>query len=104
MVYFALALWLFRGRNCDYGQVLIKLVDGLYHRRRGRDLLAGQLDQDGWVDGYRGRAPVAVAEHLLAVAGADEVKGLSLVAGGLGQHRRGGAGAGEADLVAGQGG
>lgn len=39
VVYFVLALWLFRGRNCGYGQVLIKLVDGLYHRRRARDLL-----------------------------------------------------------------
>src|SRR5215468_1462309 len=35
---------------------------------------------------------------------ADEVERLALVAGGLGQHWHGGAGAGEADLVAGQGG
>ena len=35
MVYFVLALWLFRGRNCGYGQVMAKLADGLYHRRRG---------------------------------------------------------------------
>jgi len=55
MVYFVLALWLFRGRNCGYGQVMIKLADGLYHRRRGEDLLAGDLDPDGWVDAGEGR-------------------------------------------------
>jgi transposase IS4-like protein/DDE family transposase len=55
MVYFVLALWLFRGRNCGYGQVMIKLADGLYHRRRGEDLLAGRLDPDGWVDAGAGR-------------------------------------------------
>ena len=55
MVYFVLALWLFRGRNCGYGQVMAKLADGLYHRRRGEDLLAGQLDADGWVDAGEGR-------------------------------------------------
>ncbi len=55
MVYFVLALWLFRGRNCGYGQVMAKLADGLYHRRRGQDLLAGQLDPDGWVDAGDGR-------------------------------------------------
>src|SRR4026208_1326980 len=38
-VYFVLALWLFRGRNCGYARVLSKLVDALYHRRRGRQLL-----------------------------------------------------------------
>ena len=32
VVYFVLALWLFRGRNCGYGRVMSKLVDGLYHR------------------------------------------------------------------------
>ena len=68
VVYFVLALWLFRGRNCGYGQVMIKLADGLYHRRRGADLLAGQLDPAGWVDAG-GWPPVAAAEHLLAVAG-----------------------------------
>ena len=60
VVYFVLALWLFRGRNCGYGQVMVKLADGLYHRRRGADLLAGQLDPDGWVssgDGRRWRPP-----------------------------------------------
>jgi hypothetical protein len=55
VVYFVLALWLFRGRNCGYGQVMIKLADGLYHRRRGEDLLAGHLDPDGWVDAGDGR-------------------------------------------------
>jgi Insertion element 4 transposase N-terminal/Transposase DDE domain len=55
VVYFVLALWLFRGRNCGYGQVMVKLADGLYHRQRGEDLLAGQLDPDGWVDAGEGR-------------------------------------------------
>ena len=55
VVYFVLALWLFRGRNCGYAQVMIKLADGLYRRRRGEDLLAGQLDPDGWVDAGAGR-------------------------------------------------
>ena len=50
MVYFVLALWLFRGRNSEYGQVMAKLADGLYHQRRGADLLAGRLDPGGWVD------------------------------------------------------
>jgi hypothetical protein len=55
VVYFVLALWLFRGRNCGYGRVLSKLVDGLYHRRRGRQLLDGVLDPAGWVDAGQGR-------------------------------------------------
>ncbi|HXZ69337.1 MAG TPA: IS4 family transposase [Streptosporangiaceae bacterium] len=56
MVYFVLALWLFRGRNCGYGQVMTKLADGLYHQRRAGDLLAGQhLDPGGWVDAGQGR-------------------------------------------------
>ena len=55
VVYFTLALWLFRGRNCGYGQVMAKLADGLYHQRRGADLLAGQLDPDGWVEAGEGR-------------------------------------------------
>jgi len=51
-----LALWLFRGRNCGYGQVMTKLADGLYHQRRAADLLDGQhLDPDGWVDAGQGR-------------------------------------------------
>jgi hypothetical protein len=55
VVYFVLALWLFRGRNSGYRQVMAKLADGLYHRRRGADLLAGRLDPDGWVDAGGGR-------------------------------------------------
>jgi hypothetical protein len=55
MVYFVLALWLFRGRNCGYGQVMAKLADGLYHQRRGADLVAGQLDPGGWADAGEGR-------------------------------------------------
>jgi len=31
------------------------LVDGLYHRRRGRQLLDGHLDPAGWVDAGQGR-------------------------------------------------
>ncbi len=97
MVYFVLALWLFRGRNCGYGQVMIKLADGLYHRRRGADLLAGQLDPDGWVDAghgrrwrppnisslSRGRAKLGsdplrmLFEHAAGPAGADGAPGVS---------------------------
>ena len=55
VVYFVLALWLFRGRNCGYGRVMSKLVDGLYYRRRGRQLLDGVLDPAGWVDAGQGR-------------------------------------------------
>jgi Insertion element 4 transposase N-terminal/Transposase DDE domain len=54
-VYFVLALWLFRGPNCGYGRVMVKLVDALYHRRRGQQLLAGVLDPDGWVEAGEGR-------------------------------------------------
>jgi Insertion element 4 transposase N-terminal/Transposase DDE domain len=50
VVYFVLALWLFRGPNCGYGRVMAKLVDALYHRRRGRQLLDGVLDPHGWID------------------------------------------------------
>jgi hypothetical protein len=55
MVYFVLALWLFRGRNCGYGQVMAKLADGLYCQRRGADLLAGRLAPGGRVDAGNGR-------------------------------------------------
>jgi hypothetical protein len=55
VVYFVLALWLFRGRNCGYGQVMVKLADGLYHQRGAAGLLAGDLDPDGWVDAGQGR-------------------------------------------------
>ncbi|MGH3903847.1 MAG: transposase domain-containing protein [Pseudonocardiaceae bacterium] len=51
VVYFVLALWLFRGRNCGYGQVMSKLVDGLYHRRRAELLLEERRwDPQGWID------------------------------------------------------
>ena len=53
--YFVLALWLFRGPNCGYGRVMVKLVDALYHRRRGQQLLDGVLDPEGWVDAGEGR-------------------------------------------------
>jgi hypothetical protein len=55
VVYFVLALWLFRGPNCGYGRVMGKLVDALYHRRRGQQLLDGVLDPAGWVDAGAGR-------------------------------------------------
>jgi hypothetical protein len=55
VVYFVLALWLFRGPNCGYGRVMVKLVDALYHRRRGEQLLGGVLDPDGWVEAGAGR-------------------------------------------------
>jgi len=55
MTYFVLALWLFRGPNCGYGRVMVKLVDALYHRRRGQELLEGVLDPQGWVDAGEGR-------------------------------------------------
>lgn len=56
VMYFVLALWLFRGRNCGYGQVMTKLVDALYHRARARDFLdTGVLDPQGWVDAGQGR-------------------------------------------------
>jgi Insertion element 4 transposase N-terminal len=41
VVYFVLALWLFRGRNCGYGQVMAKLMDGLDWRHRAGNPLAG---------------------------------------------------------------
>ena len=55
VVYFVLALWLFRGPNCGYGRVMVKLVDALYHRRRGQQLLEGVLDPHGWVQAGEGR-------------------------------------------------
>ena len=47
VMYFVLALWLFRGRNCGYGQVMSKLVESLYHRRQGEQLLAGLAVEPG---------------------------------------------------------
>jgi len=55
VVYFVPALWLFRGPNCSYGRVMVKLVDALYHRRRGQQLLDGVLDPAGWVQAGEGR-------------------------------------------------
>ena len=56
VVYFVLALWLFRGRNCGYGQVMGKLVEGLYHRRQAEVLLEERgWDPAGWVDAGQGR-------------------------------------------------
>ena len=55
VMYFVLALWLFRGRNCGYGQVMAKLADGLYSRQRGADLLAGKLEPGLRVDAGQGR-------------------------------------------------
>ena len=55
VVYFVLALWLFRGPNCGYGRVMVKLADALYHRRRGQQLLEGVLDPQGWVQAGAGR-------------------------------------------------
>jgi hypothetical protein len=73
VLYFVLALWLFRGRNCGYGQVMSKLVDALYHRRRGEQLLEGlPWDPEGFIEG--GRPSVAAAEHLLAVAGPGQAR------------------------------
>ncbi|MDT3444659.1 transposase domain-containing protein [Pseudofrankia sp. BMG5.37] len=48
VVYFVLALWLFRGRNCGYVQVLSRLVGGLYFQRRAVGLAAGGPDGVGW--------------------------------------------------------
>src|SRR5512144_1511247 len=45
VMYFVLALWLFRGPNCGYARVMTKLVESLYHRRRAEVFLAtGRLD------------------------------------------------------------
>jgi hypothetical protein len=54
VMYFVLALWLFRGPNCGYGRVMGKLVDALYHRHRARELLqTGRVDPGGWVQAGR---------------------------------------------------
>src|SRR4051794_13608391 len=55
VVYFVLALWLFRGPNCGYGRGMVKLGDALYHRRRGQQLLGGGLDPPGWGQAGGGR-------------------------------------------------
>jgi hypothetical protein len=48
VVYFVLALWLFRGRNCGYPHVLNKLVAGLYFQRRAEALVAGRAPDGSW--------------------------------------------------------
>lgn len=48
VVYFVLALWLFRGRNCGYVQVLARLTNGLHFQRRAAVLAAGEPDGAGW--------------------------------------------------------
>ena len=97
VVYFVLALWLFRGRNCGYGRVMSKLVDGLYHRRRGQQLLAGVLDPAGWVDagqGRRWRPPnISSLSRARARLGADPLHMLfDAVAGPVGGSADGSAG------------
>ncbi|WP_192029240.1 transposase domain-containing protein, partial [Candidatus Frankia nodulisporulans] len=42
VVYFVLALWLFRGRNCGYVQVLARLTSGLHFQRRAAALAADE--------------------------------------------------------------
>jgi hypothetical protein len=96
VVYFVLALWLFRGRNCGYGLVMSKLVEGLYHRRRGELLLEGlPVDPGGFIQGggRRWRLPNAsnlsrarvklgadplrmLFEHVAGPAGAKEAAGV----------------------------
>jgi hypothetical protein len=55
VVYFTLALWLFRSRNCGYGQVMMKLADGLYHQRQNAGLLESPLGAAGSTDDGQGR-------------------------------------------------
>jgi hypothetical protein len=106
VVYFVLALWLFRGRNCGYGRVLSKLVDGLYHRRRGQQLLDGVLDPDRWVDagqGLRWRPPnISNLSRARARLGADPLHMLfDAVAGPVGGSADGSADGSAGDPVAG---
>jgi hypothetical protein len=93
-VYFVLALWLFRGRNCGYARVMSKLVDALYHRRRGQQLLDGMLDPDGWIEagaGRRWRPPnISSLARARARLGADPLHMLfDAVAGPVGPVRAG---------------
>jgi hypothetical protein len=85
VMYFVLALWLFRGPNCGYGRVMTKLVDALYHRRRAEAFLAtGRIDADRWVDAGtdRGRARqwrqpnISSLSRARAKLGADPVRHL----------------------------
>ena len=97
VVYFVLALWLFRGRNCGYGQVMLKLADGLYSRQLGADLLEGRpatgmrvdagLGREWWLPNpsslSRGRAKLGPGVHrylfekVTGLLGADEAAGVS---------------------------
>jgi len=76
VVYFVLALWLFRGRNCGYGQVMLKLADGLYSRRlaltcwravRRRDAGGCRAGTEWWLPNVsslsRGRAKLGPDVH-----------------------------------------
>ena len=74
VVYFVLALWLFRGPNCGYGRVMVKLVDALYHRRRGQAAARGGA-RPGRLGRGRGGSAVAAAEHLQPVPRPDQVGG-----------------------------
>ena len=72
MVYFALALWLFRGRNCGYGQVMTSWPTGL-SSAACRTCWPGS----SWTRGAgltRAGAAMEAAEHLLAVAGPREAR------------------------------
>jgi Insertion element 4 transposase N-terminal/Transposase DDE domain len=96
VVYFVLALWLFRGPNCGYGRVMGKLADALYHRRRGQQLLEGVLDPQGWVQdgaGRRWRPPnISNLARARARLGADPLHMLfDHVAGPVGGAATGGA-------------
>ena len=53
MVYFVLALWLFRGRNCGYGQVMAKLADGLSASSGARTCWPGNWRRE-WMPGAAG--------------------------------------------------
>jgi hypothetical protein len=68
-MYFVLALWLLRGRNCGYGQVLGKLVDGLYHRQRAQVLLYDIFPTANWrrVVGHAVHSAVTVGFENLGI-------------------------------------
>src|SRR5260221_11819348 len=59
VVYFVLALWLFRGRDCGFGQGMGKMADAVFHPRRCAEVPAGRLVPAGWVGagGCPGEAP-----------------------------------------------
>jgi len=71
-----------------------KLVDALYHRRRGQQLLDGVLDPQGWVDagdGRRWRPPnISSLARARSKLGADPLHMLfEHVAGPVGDAGRG---------------